>query len=434
MKEQDDEHLHSALGSLRELSKGLDLRDDERKGLAAELDALQDMLRKLESGSVEITAFGEVSTGKSSLLNALVGQPLFEEGARSGVTTSRQTAEWQPTRETVAGLGHSQMVLVDTPGLNEVDGAVHAQIAETTVRYSDLVLFVVKADLNELEYQALTRLHELNKPILVVINKIDTYSKQQLAEIHTSISNRLQGLVARDNIVLCAGNPVEREYIIEKADGSEETQIRKPRPIIEDLQARILEILAEEGKAILALNASLFASEVSDRINEQKIAIRREVAEETVKKFMLIKALAVALNPIPIADILGGVSADFIMIREIGKIYGIPMSVRGSESLFREILKGMGLLGLAEIVTHLIANAMDITTFGLTTVVTAIPQGVAAGWATYIIGEAAHEYFRRGGSWGKDGPKSVVMNILKTVNKDSVIREIKSGITGVLKR
>lgn len=428
------QHLDEAIDSLRKLSDERGLQPEEKSGLQSELQALRDMLKKLETGTVELTVFGEVSTGKSSLLNALIGEQLFEEGARSGVTVNKQKAEWSEQRKTLQGLGHSKLVLVDTPGLNEVLGEERALIAEETVRYSDLVLFVVKADLNDVEYRAIRLLHELNKPIIVVFNKVDIYNKEQRQEIHTSLIQRLTGMVAAENIVLCAGNPLEREYVVQHADGREETQLRKPKPLIEDLQVRILALLEGEGKAVVALNAALFATEVSDRILQQKILIRQTVAQDAVRKFMLMKAIAVALNPVPIADIVGGVAADFVMIREIGKIYGVSLSIRGSEDLFKEILKGMGLLGLAEIVTHVIANAMDITTFGLTTVVTAIPQGVAAGWASYIIGEAAHEYFKRGGSWGEGGPKSVVAGILKSVNRDSVIREIKAGVQAALKK
>ena len=47
--------------------------DEERATLQRDLEQLHDMVEKLEAGRVEIVVFGEISTGKSALINALVG-------------------------------------------------------------------------------------------------------------------------------------------------------------------------------------------------------------------------------------------------------------------------------------------------------------------------------------------------------------------------
>jgi hypothetical protein len=63
---------------------------------------------------------------------------------------------------------------------------------------------------------------------------------------------------------------------------------------------------------------------------------------------------------------------------------------------------------LGEWITHLVANAMKATSFGAATVVTALPQGLAAGYGSYIVGQAAKYYLEHGASWGDTGPKNVV--------------------------
>ena len=106
--------------------------------------------------------------------------------------------------------------------------------------------------------------------------------------------------------VVASGLAEVRERSVVAADGSEHEEEVKRAPIIEDLQARILEILSREGKAVVALNANLFAAEVSERIARLKVEARQLEAERLITRFMWIKACAVALNPIPIADIAGG--------------------------------------------------------------------------------------------------------------------------------
>ena len=67
-------------------------------------------------------------------------------------------------------------------------------------------------------------------------------------------------------------------------------------------------------------------------------------------------------------------------------------------------------------------------TFGLATFLTAIPQGAAAGFMSYVVGQAAKRYFEQGGSWGSDSPKSVVQDILDSTDRDSVVSHLKDSI------
>ena len=64
---------------------------------------------------------------------------------------------------------------------------------------------------------------------------------------------------------------------------------------------------------------------------------------------------------------------------------------------------------------------------------TAVPQGVAAGYVSYIVGQAAKYYFELGASWGNESPKVVVQRILKNTDKASVIARIKDVLKVKLK-
>ena len=61
-------------------------------------------------------------------------------------------------------------------------------------------------------------------------------------------------------------------------------------------------------------------------------------------------------------------------------------------------------------------------------VLTALPQGAAAGYGSYIVGQAARYYFEHGASWGQQGPKRVVSRILEITDKQSVLQRIKEEI------
>ena len=141
------------------------------------------MAEKLEAGRVEIVVFGEISTGKSALINALVGDAVAQVSVRGGWTKDVWHVPWSGAGYCVPGLANSEVVLIDTPGLNEVDGAQRGEMAREAAQRADLVLFVTDSDLNEVEYSALVELAASHKPILLVLNKADLYSRAELAEL-----------------------------------------------------------------------------------------------------------------------------------------------------------------------------------------------------------------------------------------------------------
>ena len=68
------------------------------------------------------------------------------------------------------------------------------------------------------------------------------------------------------------------------------------------------------------------------------------------------------------------------------------------------------------------------TPMALPEVFTALPQGAAAGYGSYIVGQAARYYFEHGASWGQQGPKRVVTRILENTDKQSVLQRLKEEI------
>src|SRR5262245_3453300 len=166
------------------------------------------MAEKLESGRVDIVVFGEISTGKSALINALCGGERASVDVRGGWTKDVWNVPWESAGYCVPGLADSQVVLVDTPGLNEVDGASRAEMAHAAAARADLVLFVVDSDLNDTEYRALVELAASHKPLILVLNKSDLYRPDQLqALLDVFRGPRLVGIVDPENVVTAQADP-----------------------------------------------------------------------------------------------------------------------------------------------------------------------------------------------------------------------------------
>ncbi len=204
--------------------------DAEKAALTKELSDLESLSQKLEQGRVEIVLFGEIDTGKSALINALVGQAVASVDVRGGWTQEVWSTSWAGCGYCVPGLEQSQVVLLDTPGINEVDGAQRAAMAHDAARRADLILFVTDSDLNQTEFSALAQLAATHRPIILVLNKIDNYTAVQRAQLVEALGDsRLRGLVAPENIVLTAADPLPRDTWSKAPTGASGASFAGPR-------------------------------------------------------------------------------------------------------------------------------------------------------------------------------------------------------------
>ena len=426
---KDDQFEHALAALEATLGKVKGCSEKERQKLEADFAQLRQMVEKLTSGRVEIVVFGEISTGKSALINALVGEAVTEVDVRGGWTKDVWKVDWEGIGYCVPGFADSQVVLVDTPGLNEVGGADRAVLARDAAQQADLILFVTDKDLTESENIALHSLAELNKPLIVVLNKIDLYQPAQRDRLLEVLrEERLKELIPTEQIVTTAADPREVEYIVESANGKTRSEWRKPEPKIEELKALVLSMLEADGLSLLALNAAMYASDKSDRIAALRIELRQRQATQMIWSFASMKAIAVGLNPLPAADVLGGSAVDATMVATLAKVYGLDMSWMHARGLVTAIFKAAGWVLLAETVTHIASGAWKFMTVGYGTLLSAVPQGAAAGYASYIVGQAAKYYFEHGASWGGEAPKAVVRRILEQTDKSSVLDHLKDEI------
>src|SRR5580704_16010018 len=194
---QDKSILPDTIEALRKLSADSRLRPQERASIEREMRDIEEFTAKLENGRIEIAAFGEVGSGKSALLNALAGEKIFAVSAEHGSTA----------KIAKAGFKHTKLILIDTPGINEAAGELRGKLAEETVRYTDLVLFVADGDLNRVEIDAFRQLSDLHKPMILVVNKADLFRSAQIREISESILRKVGNRLGAADIVFAAAAP-----------------------------------------------------------------------------------------------------------------------------------------------------------------------------------------------------------------------------------
>jgi GTP-binding protein Era len=429
--DQIDQMYEDALRSIeRAISFGEAGKSGELDVLRDDLSQLHEMAAKLKQGRLDIVVFGEVNTGKSSLINALLGEYVNETSMQSGKTTVLRPAAWQGSGYRLRGYGDSYVAIVDTPGICEVDGQARTRLAQNAASSADLILFVAAADLKAPEFDALRELVQARKPLILVMNKADLYTRAQRDELRDAVERRTAGMIDKSDIVWVASDPAPREVEIERADGSFVLAERKPSPDVTALKQRILEVLAREGKGLVAINAALFASDSHDKVAATRMRLREAEADARIWTYAAIKAAAVAVNPVPLADLASAFASDVMMVAHLSTLYGVPFNKRTARDLAVTVTQAAGAIVGVEWLIHITSGALKTLTVGLSTLLTAVPQGVAAGYGSLLIGRATKYYLEHNASWGEEGPKAVVQRILDEMKKNraSLIARLETAI------
>jgi len=414
-------HLNLARESLRDLIDDSRLPAGVRESLANDYQAVQGMLDKLQHGHLHIAVFGRVSTGKSSLLNALIGEQRFNVSPLHGETKRTSMERWSEVE--AAGV-----YLIDTPGLDEAGGENREEMAKEVAHRSDLVIFVVDGDVTDSELSSLQVLLTQGRPVVVALNKSDLYTKDELDALLASVRSKTKGLVQSDDVLAVAAQPRPQQIIEVDDEGNEKTSSRERDADIDKLRLRLWEIFENEGKTLAALNASLFAADLSDQVGVRILNARREIGDKLVRTYCVAKGVAVAFNPIPVADLFAAAFIDVGMVMHLSKVYDLPISKREAGSLVSVIVAEAAALMGTVWALHFVSSALKVGTAGLSTLVTAGAQGAIAYYSTYVVGQIAAEYLAKGKSWGDSGPKVVVQNILDSLDRDTVLRDARKEI------
>jgi small GTP-binding protein len=154
-----------------------------------------------------LVVVGEFNSGKSVFINALLGQPVLEEGVtptttrihllKHGATAERSVAEASVDVVTAPVDLLRDINIVDTPGTNAIHRE-HEAITQDFVPRSDMVLFVTSADrpFTESERAFLQRIRDWGKKVVIVVNKIDILeTPEDVARIETFIADNARTLL-----------------------------------------------------------------------------------------------------------------------------------------------------------------------------------------------------------------------------------------------
>ncbi|MBO6974482.1 MAG: GTP-binding protein [Prochlorococcus marinus CUG1435] len=350
----------------------IDLTNYEKSFFNREIISFNQQLLRLKEKKIRIGAYGKSGVGKSSVLNSLLKKDIFKTDIINGTTKEIQSEICNLKDQTL-----NSLELLDSPGFDFCNIKSPDKVY-SYINHSDLILFIVSGDLNRNELNEIKSFIKDGKKIILILNKIDLFNKNELKEIIENIKFKL---------------PKDLNIPIIINNGN-------------NLKNYIAKLINQYGEILLTLNSIQSADKFFLRLKEQRLKRRQKLVQSTIGKFSTIKASAVALNPFIFFDVAGSFALDTALINELSKIYGLKFKGESTKKIFKNISINNLCLGVTQVgvntsfnlikkvilLTAPFTNGLSLLPYGPI----AIIQAAIAVYSTKTLGKiAAKEIFIR---------------------------------------
>ena len=324
-----------------------------------ELTDLRQALLQLDELFLIVVA-GEFNSGKSALINALLGERVLPEGVTP--TTTRITlVKYGDKKEESFGAGGivalafpldllRELNFVDTPGTNAVIRQ-HEQLTREFVPRSDLVIFVTSADrpFTESERQFLEHIRAWGKKIVFVINKRDILAgENELREVTTFVADNATRLLGAPPEVFAVsakqGNGMDelRAYMQSWLDETARLRVKFANPL-----GVAEQILKRENTRLTHERAQLQSDvEMVDTVGREMTTYESEVKSELGARLAEVDNVMLRLQ---------ARGVDFF--DQKFRLTNLPNLARGDR--FRALFESQVLTGVSDEIDHDVQSAVN---------------------------------------------------------------------------
>jgi hypothetical protein len=340
--------------------------------VSAALAEIREQRRRRGTGEVHLAIYGEVSSGKSSLVRALLPKADVETDPRAGTTVAIRHYAW------VAPSG-DRITIADLPGFNFDDDP--AALEET--RRAHLVIFLCDADLTGSQVRHLRALADFGKPLVLALNKVDRYAPDEERRLLAEI-RRKTGLGAADVVAVSTGG---REEIVRLlGEGIEQRDARERRPEIAGLREAVQRHLDQDRELMESLRETAVLKLASEKLDAARQQHRNQKADELVSTYARRAVIGALAAVAPGSDVvIQGVLATRL-VRELSRLYDVPVKDIEIESFIA--LAGGKLRNMTAITLAIAGNALKAFP-GLGTISGGVIHAVAYGMIFDSLGHAA---------------------------------------------
>lgn len=354
------------------------LQDQLNESLQSGVDAgnalaeLAEQRRRKSAGSLYLAIYGEVSTGKSALVNALLPDADVPSDPRAGTTLALNQYRW-------TGASGDEVILTDLPGFNLGDD--ERVLAEA--RRSHLVIFLTDGDITASQHQELSRLQALGKPLILALNKADRYSADELRDIRARLA-ALTGIDSREIVPIQTGGREEVVRLL--ADGQEQRESRERLADVEPLRRAIQAQIDRDTALLETLRDNAVLLLAAEQLDAARQAHREQQAEVLVSRYSKRAVIGALAAVAPGSDLVIQGALATRLIQELCAIYDVSVKEVEIESFLK--LAGGRIRKMTALTLAITGNALKAFP-GLGTLSGGLIHAVAYGMIFDSLGRAA---------------------------------------------
>lgn len=363
------------------------INQEQQRGvdtLTAELE-LTELQQRRDSGLFYLTLFGHASSGKSSLIQALMPEKNIDTDVIKGTTIDIHKYQY------------GQLMLADVPGFDAVDQKALTQQAMEEAQRAHVVVFLLDGDLSRTEMNLFQALKAVNKPMVLALNKMDLYDEAQQQALTAAISEKTTAQFP----VVCITTGGQEQIKVQQPDGIWTTQSRPRTSHIKPLIDAIKQVISGNETALHRFRDAGFLLLAGQKLNQASQAFNTQQAKDIIQNHTH-KAIVGALASVaPGSDLVIQGTIGTQLVRALCQLYQVEVNQLQIDA----VLKATGgkLKTSTSLILAISGNALKSFP-GLGTAAGGIMHAVAYGLIFNSLGQAVHLSLQQHGQL--DGDKT----------------------------
>ena len=251
--------------------------------------------------------------------------------------------------------------------------------------------------LRDSEFQLLRRLGDMEKRVLLCLNKEDWYEPEERQRLLDQLTHQVRGLVDAGDVVPVRSLPAKRRRVRLSSDGREMEELVDVPLDISALADRMMDVVRRDGRDLLLANLLLQSRGLVESARTSVQASLDKRAWELVDRYMWGAGGAAALSPLPLLDLAAGSAVTVKMVVELAKVYHQDVDFEVAVNLLGQLGKNLlGILGVTAATPAVMAAVASLlkTVPGAGTIAGGVLQGLVQALITRWIGAVFINYFK----------------------------------------
>ena len=299
----------------------LQLRIEAAAESGIEIESAKEELRKLrqrrQTGKLYIALTGNISTGKSSLVNSLLPNAQATAEVTGGTTRDITEFHWV----TPSG---DEVILIDMPGLQDAVSQGLSDSARNEAMRAHLVIYLCDSDLTRQQIKELKLLAELKKPLILALNKSDWYSDEERKKILERLRQHTSEI--DDITVVAIRTQTEKEVVVKRPDGTESTELRRIEADIKELARALQRRIDNNPERLEQLRDSAIFTLAARNLDEAELRQRVEKGQRLVRNHTRSAVVGAMAAISPGTDILIQGALGISLVKSLCSLYDVPVS------------------------------------------------------------------------------------------------------------